>query len=251
MKNSYDDAASGDVPCHLFEWAVDDETAPCDVASKLVRETTDKKREFLREQKKSVEQLNEMSDFCTNVVEKLEEAGFNADFELLSEGRVKISFEDDTDRYDRRRMRIAENIVGKLAIGASGKITKVNIMEHAIGGDITVGLTAGVGFSNAMNLGLDPQFDPFQQRSYKFVNELDVSLDQGTMDRIDELTAMWNGDYRTYNESVELTLREMSEPQRETLSSWIRTQVKRIGIPGSQLEEVLHDMHRRISSDRS
>ena len=108
-----------------------------------------------------------------------------------------------------------------------------------------VGLMAGVGFG-AGPTGFDPNFNPFEQKNVQCVSELDVSVDDSVLNRLEELTLMWDGDYSIYNEGVDLTLNEMDTTQRSTLAFWIEGHVSRVGVAGSTLEEVLHDVHRRI-----
>lgn len=248
MKNSYDESASTELPFHLFEWAVDDDGSAPDVAANIINESAPRKAQRLAEQALLVEATKHMADFGDVTVNALEDAGFTADFELLPEGRVKINFDDDDNVFDRKRRRIAEGVIGRLSGAVNGKLEAVKIREHANGGSITVGLMPGIGFGGIS--GLDPHFDPFAERSVRFVNEMDVNVDNDVLGRIDELTDLWDADYQTYAEGAKLVLDEMSDSDRENLQLWIEGHVNRVGVSGTTLEEVLHDLHQRISHSR-
>lgn len=247
MKNRYDEDASGLMPSHLFGWAVGEEESAPDLAARLVTEASERQLDVISEQQPHVEAVKEAADFGTTAVEALEEVGFTADFEVLDEG-VRVNFDDDDGVFDRRRRRIAEGLVGRLAEAAGGEVTGVRMLEYANGGHITVGLMSGVGFGGTS--GYDMDFNPFEQRNVRLVNELDVNIDDNVVDRLEELTTMWDGDYQLYDEGVELTLNEMHPEQREELALWIEGHTQRVGVPGTTLEEVLHDVYRRIRRRR-
>lgn len=240
MKNSYNDSATSDVPSHLFEWAVSEDDSAHDVASRLIIESASATLEKLDEQKQLTEHLNAMSDFGVSVVDELERAGFVADFEVLPESKVKFSFDDDGDVFDRRRMRLAENVIGAAAAKAGGVQTKVNIMEYANGGEVTVGMIPGSGF------GKTNTYDPYAKDNVRRVTEIDANIDAATLDKIEELVTMWDSDADVYNEGVDIVLNRMSSNQRSKLKLWVESQFNRVGVPGTRLEEVLHDMHYRI-----
>ncbi len=251
MKNSYDDDASGDLPDHLFEWAVGNESSAPEGATKVLRELKSSQNKKLQLENKQAKTLNEIADFGIAVTDALEQIGFDADFAVLSEGKIKFSFDDTDHVFDRKRRRLASNVINKLTKSAKGKIVESYMPINMGGGDITVGLLGGVGFSNVSSTGINPDYNPFDAPNVEVVREIDANVDDSVLDRIDELTTMWNGDYQSYDDGVTLTLNEMGARQRGTLLNWIDSTRSRIGMPGSTLEEVLGDIHRRIRRMRS
>lgn len=249
MRNSYDDAASSDVASHLFEWAVGDEESAPDVASKRTLEAASRHIALLREQDEHVRVAKDVSDLGTTLVAALEDVGFTADFELEEGGRVRVSFDDDDEVFDRRRRRVAEGIVGRITEASGARVVGVKMLEHANGGYVTVGLMQGVGFGGS-STGFDLSFDPFAQRNIRLVSEMDVNVDDHVIDRLHELTELWDDDHTIYDEAARITLRGMSADQRDALELWIEGHINRVGVPGTTLEEVLHDVHRRIGRSR-
>lgn len=245
MGNIYEDASSNDVPSHLFGWAVGDETSAPEVASRLVKDEVERRKTLNEVAAPKRRLIDEATALGSTLRDALEEEGFTADYELLPEGTIKVTFDDDDCVFNRRRRRLAEGVVSRLAEDAGAIVKGIYMPEHANGGGITVGLIAGVGFGHA-NTGIDPNFDPFAQRNVHFVNELDVNVSDEVFDRLTELSHMWDGSYSMYAEGAEATIDEMNESEQRNLATWIDGQMRRVGVPGSTLEEVLDDVKRRI-----
>lgn len=248
MKNSYNESASSDLPVHLFEWAVgnagDDGST---VATKVITESSDRTKNALHKETMIVNAENDLADFGSACVDVLSEAGFEADFDIdIKEGSVQIFFEDVDGVYNKKRAKFAKGLVSRLTEHVGGKITKLTNPDYGSGGNITVGMLSGVGFGGVP--GIDPNFDVYAARQFEVAGDLDANVSNQVINRLNELSRMWDGSYNIYNEAVSITLKEMGESERTNLKMWIEENKNRVGIPGTTLEEVLYDVHRRILS---
>lgn len=246
MKNSYDDHASSELPTHLFEWAVgeagDDGST---VASHVLNESSDRRRRDLERQRAIVEVQNDLADFGEACVDVLNEAGFDADFDIdVKRGTVKVMFEDVDGVYNERRAKVAHGVVKMLSEQVGGQITRIANPAYGAGGNVTVGMLSGIGFGGVP--GLNPDYDVFAERRFETGEDLTANISESVVHRLNELSRMWDGDYSIYNEAVTITLREMGADERGNLSRWIEENRNRVGIPGTTLEEVLYDIHARI-----
>src|SRR5574338_1714894 len=228
MRNSYSDAASSDVPSHLFEWAVAEGEEAGDVAYVAVDGERKRMRLLESKTKSATDGVNMLSDACNEAVDALEGLGFSATYDI-SEGGVIIDFEDDV--FDRRRVNNAFAVVEGIARDKGCTDIGRTLVEHFGGGRVVFGLMPGIGFGGCA--GIDPDFNPYATRNVARVDEMDVSVDDDVLYRIDELVGLWDADAGVYNEAADIVVGGLDKTQRASLSTWIGQQINAVRVPGT------------------
>lgn len=242
MNYSYDESASDGVSSRLLEWAIDHTGGR---ARSRRRHTTVGGSLHRRRNAR----LSELLDVTSRIVESLEREELSVDVDVDdSRGVVKIMYEDangmprDDIGMSRRVCECADVIVE----GTHACVIDSTDPIEGIGGNITVGLMSGVGFSDS-DVGLDPDYDVYADRDIHVVKDKTATITREALDKLSRLVTLWEVDRGSYDDVVSHMLESMDHVERDQLDRWIASRRNSVGIPGTTLEEVLVDVRRRIT----